>query len=71
MTNEAREELENLLNEFEGNMFGLSEEYYNHGICYSCGNVQSGVETDAEGYECGECGEHTVGGIELAMVNLI
>lgn len=71
MTDEARQELENLLEEFEGDMFALSEEYHNHGICYVCGNVQSGVEPDVEGYECNECSEHAVGGIELAMVNLI
>jgi hypothetical protein len=71
MTNEARRELEILLEEYDGDAFALAEEYFGHGICYVCGNVQSGVEIDAEGYECNLCSETAVGGIELAMVNLI
>lgn len=34
------------------------------GICYNCGNIQSGVEPDASMYRCENCGENKVYGIE-------
>lgn len=71
MTDEAREQLEVLLEDFGDDVFGFAEEYENQGICYQCGGVQPGVEPDAEGYTCEDCGEPAVGGIELAMVNLL
>mgnify|MGYP004446450009 CR=1 FL=1 len=71
MTSEAREQLSELLDDAGDDMFALVEEYPNHGICYKCGNLQSGVEPDAEGYECDECGARAVGGLEMAMVELI
>lgn len=45
-------------------------EYDNHGICTRCGNIQSSCEPDAEGYECEECGELAVCGIETALLAL-
>jgi Zn finger protein HypA/HybF involved in hydrogenase expression len=38
------------------------------GICLECGNTQSGVEPDAEEYECENCGENKVMGIENAFL---
>ena len=59
-----------LLDEYQGRIFELSEEYENSGICYVCGAVQDGVEPDAEGYECHDCGKHAVGGIIMAMLQI-
>ena len=51
------------------------EEYHSYtndfaGYCTSCKDVtnHSGVEGDAEGYECEECGESTVMGVEQALL---
>lgn len=71
MTDEALQELERLLEEHGDDILCFAEEYENCGICYQCGDVQHGVEPDAEGYNCESCGEPAVGGIELAMVNLL
>ena len=40
------------------------------GYCTSCQSftVECGVEPDAEGYECPECGGHTVIGAEQALL---
>lgn len=38
------------------------------GICLKCNDVADGVEPDAEGYECQNCGAHKVVGIELAYI---
>jgi len=38
------------------------------GICLNCGNEQEGVEPDAEGYRCGECGQHRVAGCEQILL---
>lgn len=38
------------------------------GICRSCGNIQSGVEPDAENYRCEDCGEDEVFGIEHVIL---
>lgn len=32
------------------------------GVCFECGHVQDGVEPDAEGYSCEECGKPAVNG---------
>ena len=32
------------------------------GKCGKCGHIQDGVEPDAQGYECEECGEKAVDG---------
>lgn len=40
------------------------------GFCLACGERASGVEPDAEGYECESCGEHAVEGIEYIVCYL-
>jgi transcription elongation factor Elf1 len=41
----------------------------NPGFCLICGNEASGVEPDAENYECENCGaEQVFGAEELLMV---
>lgn len=48
-------------------------EYHEHarqdaGLCLSCGSLESsGVEPDAEEYECEECGACAVQGLENAL----
>lgn len=34
------------------------------GFCNACGGTDYGVEPDARGYECPDCGEHQVNGAE-------
>lgn len=70
LSTEARQSLNELLHDHEEDMFMLISEYENHGICYECGNLQSGVEPDAQGYECEECGAHAVGGLDFALLDL-
>ena len=49
-------------------------EYLRHvdeydGICLACGKWKyGGVEPDAQGYKCPECGEHQVMGAEDALL---
>lgn len=51
---------------------GLSDLEDGLGWCLGCGNSQEGVEPDARGYECDECGAHRVYGLaELALMGLI
>jgi hypothetical protein len=38
------------------------------GGCTSCGFIQDGCEPDARGYECENCGAHTVYGLEELLV---
>ena len=39
------------------------------GLCLACGDLPpSGIEPDAEGYECEACGEPAVCGIEQALL---
>ena len=38
------------------------------GICIACGNEQEGVEPDARGYECEDCGKHKVYGAEELLM---
>jgi len=38
------------------------------GWCLSCGEVQAGVEPDAENYECEVCGAQDVFGIEQLIL---
>lgn len=40
----------------------------NEGICVVCGNRQRGCEPDAEKYECEDCGEREVYGLEQAVL---
>lgn len=55
----------------ESNYEELSEEGY--GVCLACGDVNKGAggwcEPDAEWYECVECGEHKVTGLENALID--
>jgi DNA-directed RNA polymerase subunit RPC12/RpoP len=37
-------------------------------ICLACGETQSGVEPDAEGYQCESCGSRRVIGFEQALL---
>lgn len=41
----------------------------NDGICLNCGFIQSGVEPDASGYRCENCGEATVDGVENTIIS--
>ena len=38
------------------------------GICTACGEETTGVEPDAEHYECESCGKHEVFGAEQLML---
>lgn len=42
----------------------------NLGICLNCGHVQDGVEPDAVGYECDECGKESVCGPDEVLLGL-
>lgn len=43
----------------------------NAGICLMCGNLQDGVEPDAEGYACEQCNAPHVAGLEqLALMTM-
>ena len=46
------------------NMFGLGYK----GICLSCGDVRGECEPDARKYECWNCGEYNVYGLEEALM---
>lgn len=40
-----------------------------NGVCLACGQVQyGGVEPDARGYKCEECGAWEVCGMDIALV---
>lgn len=41
------------------------------GFCRSCGAEAYGVEPDARGYECEECGEPQVAGAEEYLFELM
>lgn len=38
------------------------------GLCWHCGAIAYGVEPDASRYECEECGEKAVYGVEETIV---
>lgn len=38
------------------------------GLCLACGAERSDTEGDAEGYDCEECGNSTVSGAEMLMI---
>jgi hypothetical protein len=38
------------------------------GACTECGHIQDGVEPDAQGYRCENCGLHAVTGAELLLL---
>jgi hypothetical protein len=41
----------------------------NTGVCLACHEETSGVEPDAEDYECENCGEHRVTGMMNLLLN--
>jgi hypothetical protein len=41
----------------------------NEGVCLDCGAEAYGVEPDASGYQCESCGEHSVMGMEDAIID--
>ena len=41
------------------------------GICLNCGHIQSGVEPDAEGYRCEQCGDLAVSGLENVIMTCL
>jgi len=49
----------------------LVEEDNDSGICTACYQVAYGVEPDAEGYQCGSCGELTVCGAEQFLLSTL
>jgi hypothetical protein len=51
-------------------IFECGEEDDNIGICMNCGAEHDGVEPDAEGYPCDECGEPTVVGFQNLVLSL-
>lgn len=63
--------LRQMATEHQGDLLELVEECPNQGICVQCGNVQSGVEPDAEGYPCEVCGEPAVAGMEVTLLYYI
>lgn len=38
------------------------------GICLACGEIAYGVEPDARGYQCEDCGKPQVYGLEEAVL---
>lgn len=44
----------------------LQEE--NLGMCIACGYQQGAVEPDAENYECEDCGENKVMGVDNLLI---
>ncbi len=55
---------ERVMEAVESQMYGLE----NPGFCLNCGADHDSCEPDAQGYECYECGKHTVcGAAEILM----
>jgi DNA-directed RNA polymerase subunit RPC12/RpoP len=50
----------------EDNYIDLSENY--GGLCMACGTENYGVEPDARGYKCEECGNRSVYGAEELLL---
>ena len=48
----------------EESMFGMEDD----GFCIACGAEAYGVEPDAQGYLCEECGEEAVCGAEQLLL---
>ena len=64
-----KEVLANLIAEY-GNLEAAMAEGSTEGICHNCGNIQDGVEPDAENYKCEDCGEDEVCGIEITLITM-
>lgn len=61
----AKEVVEDLLNEYEGDLTAMAEDMYGTGICIECGATRGYVEPDAECYECEECSSASVYSVEM------
>jgi hypothetical protein len=48
----------------------LIESDDNVGLCLECGAEQYNCEPDARHYECEECGEHQVFGVEQILIEV-
>lgn len=60
--------VERLIDAIERREFGLD----NPGFCVKCGEEIGGVEPDAEGYNCDECGaEGSVFGAEMLLLRAV
>jgi hypothetical protein len=55
-------------NTLEGTLWAARDE--NCGLCLSCHAVEYGVEPDARCYECSECGQFRVFGLEEVVMRL-
>ena len=49
-------------------LFSLIAEYETVGFCTECGSDREGVEPDATGYTCFECGSNKVCGAEHLII---
>ena len=59
--------MERIARAVEEQMVGLE----NPGFCIACGADADGCEPDARGYECEECGKHTVYGAEELLLVMV
>ena len=60
-----------IMHEIIGEAMSLDyDEFDKTGICYSCGETRDGVEPDASGYKCYECGKEEVSGIMNAVMDI-
>jgi len=66
----ALSQLKYIAEEAEQDPFTVLEEMSGQGICLVCGELQSGVEPDAEGHQCHSCDEHAVAGVEQTLITL-
>lgn len=46
----------------------IGDELEDAGFCIACGSETSGVEPDAQRYECDNCGKNMVYGIEELLI---
>jgi len=66
----SKEVLAILIAEY-GSLEAAMVEDATEGICLNCGYIQDGVEPDAVGYTCEECGDDEVCGIEYAILTML
>ena len=53
-----------------GRVVELIEQDDNVGLCLSCGTEHYNIEPDARKYECEECGEKQVFGVEQILIEV-
>lgn len=69
ITKQAQNTVNELLGELtELGTFEFLAEHDNEGVCLHCGHIQDSVEPDATEYECIDCNELQVCGIETALM---